>query len=82
MGDSPLISDPLEALEAARLAFEGADDLTMAVEEEFAILDPATLEMTSGYDRLAAASAKVSQRRGSASVPPAPTRGRAGRTRR
>ena len=59
MGDSPLISDPLEALEAARLAFEGADDLTMAVEEEFAILDPATLEMTSGYDRLAAAAADV-----------------------
>ena len=59
MGDSPLISDPLEALEAARLAFEGADDLTMAVEEEFAILDPATLELTSGYDRLAAAAADV-----------------------
>ena len=53
MGDSPLISDPLEALEAARLAFERADDLTMAVEEEFAILDPATLEMTSGYEPLA-----------------------------
>jgi len=59
MGDSPLISDPLEALEAARLAFDGADDLTMAVEEEFAILDPATLEMTPGYEPLAAAAAEV-----------------------
>ena len=59
MGDSPLISDPLEALEVARLAFDGADDLTMAIEEEFAILDPATLEMTPGYERLAAAAAEV-----------------------
>jgi len=59
MGDSPLISDPLEALEAARLTFDGADDLTMAVEEEFAILDPATLEMTPGYEPLAAAAAEV-----------------------
>src|SRR3954451_7862462 len=55
MGDSPLISDPLEALEAARVAFEEADDLTMAVEEEFAVLDPETLEMTPGYEPLAAA---------------------------
>ena len=29
----------------------------MAVEEEFAILDPATLEMTPGFERLAAAAA-------------------------
>src|SRR3954470_16258450 len=55
MGDSPLISDPLKALEAARLAFDEADDLTMAVEEEFAVLDPETLEMTPGYEPLAAA---------------------------
>ena len=58
MGDSPLISDPLEALEAARVAFDEADDFTMAVEEEFAVLDPETLEMTPGYEALAAAAAE------------------------
>ena len=58
MGDSPRISDPLDALAAARAAFDEADDFTMAVEEEFAILDPETLEMTSGFEQLAAAAAR------------------------
>jgi glutamate---cysteine ligase / carboxylate-amine ligase len=51
MGESPKITDPLEALEQARRQFDEADDFTIAVEEEFAILDPATLEMTSGFER-------------------------------
>src|SRR3954447_21345525 len=58
MGDSPRISDPLDALAAARAAFDEADDFTMAVEEEFAILDPETLEMTPGFEELAAAASR------------------------
>jgi glutamate---cysteine ligase / carboxylate-amine ligase len=57
MGDSPKISDPLEALEAARRQFDEADDFTIAIEEEFAILDPDTLEMTAGFERFAEAAA-------------------------
>jgi glutamate---cysteine ligase / carboxylate-amine ligase len=55
MGESPKISDPLAALEHARVSFDEADDFTIAVEEEFAILDPATLELTAGFERFAAA---------------------------
>ena len=55
MGESPKITDPLAALEQARRQFDEAEDFTIAVEEEFAILDPATLEMTSGFERFAEA---------------------------
>src|SRR2546423_15277435 len=55
MGESPKITDPLEALEQARRQFDEAEDFTIAVEEEFAILDPATLEMTPGFERFAEA---------------------------
>jgi glutamate---cysteine ligase / carboxylate-amine ligase len=58
MGESPKITDPLLALEQARRQFEEADDFTIAVEEEFAILDPETLEMTGGFEQLAAAAAE------------------------
>ncbi len=51
MGESPKITDPLAALENARVQFEQAEDFTIAVEEEFAILEPATLEMTPGFER-------------------------------
>src|ERR1700746_2199178 len=51
MGETPKISDPLEALEAARVNFEEGTDFTVGVEEEFAILDPATLDMTPGFER-------------------------------
>jgi carboxylate-amine ligase len=57
VGESPKITDPLEALEHARASFEEADDFTMAVEEEFAILDPETLDMTSGFERFDEAAA-------------------------
>jgi glutamate---cysteine ligase / carboxylate-amine ligase len=51
MGETPKISDPLAALEAAREEFEEGTDFTVGVEEEFAILDPVTLDMTAGFAR-------------------------------
>jgi glutamate---cysteine ligase / carboxylate-amine ligase len=57
MGDSPKITDPLEALEAARRQFDEAEDFTIAIEEEFAILDAESLEMTAGFERFAEAAA-------------------------
>jgi carboxylate-amine ligase len=53
MGESPKITDPLEALEQARRQFDEAEDFTIAMEEEFAIIDPATLAMTAGFERFA-----------------------------
>src|SRR4029078_10817588 len=40
------------ALCAARERFEEATDFTMAVEEEFAILDPVTLDLAHGFERM------------------------------
>ena len=39
-------------LDAARGRFEEATDFTMAVEEEFAILDPASLDLAHGFERM------------------------------
>lgn len=39
-------------LDAARARFEESTDFTMAVEEEFALVDPATLDLVHGFDRL------------------------------
>ena len=39
-------------LDAARGRFEEATDFTMAVEEEFAILDPETLDLAHGFERM------------------------------
>jgi len=39
-------------LDSARTRFEESTDFTMAVEEEFAILDPTTLELAHGFERL------------------------------
>jgi glutamate---cysteine ligase / carboxylate-amine ligase len=58
MGETPKISDPLAALAAAREAFEEGTDFTIGVEEEFAILDPATLDMTAGFERFDAGAAE------------------------
>jgi carboxylate-amine ligase len=55
MGETPKITDPLKALEAARASFEDGTDFTIGVEEEFAILDPASLDMTAGFERIDAA---------------------------
>jgi glutamate---cysteine ligase / carboxylate-amine ligase len=42
-------------LAAAHEAFEASTDLTVGIEEEFAILDPRTLDLASRYDELYAA---------------------------
>jgi glutamate---cysteine ligase / carboxylate-amine ligase len=55
MGETPKISDPIEALAAARAAFADGKDFTVGVEEEFAILDPDRLDMTAGFERIDAA---------------------------
>jgi glutamate---cysteine ligase / carboxylate-amine ligase len=47
--------NPDELLRVAREAFETAEDLTVAVEEEFAILDPETLSLTNRFEELQAA---------------------------
>jgi glutamate---cysteine ligase / carboxylate-amine ligase len=43
---------PDEQLRQARELYEGAQDFTVAVEEEFAILDPATLSLTNRFEEL------------------------------
>jgi len=54
MGDAQRLA-PDEQIAFARDAFENADDLTVAVEEEFALLDPETLELTNRFEELQAA---------------------------
>ena len=44
-----------ELLRLARDQYDAADDFTLAVEEEFAILDPETLELTGRFEHLQAA---------------------------
>ena len=55
MGETPKITDPLEALAAARASFENGDDFTVGVEEEFAILDAGSLDMAPMFERFAEA---------------------------
>jgi glutamate---cysteine ligase / carboxylate-amine ligase len=45
---------PDQQLRQARELYEGAQDFTVAVEEEFAILDPATLSLTNRFEELQA----------------------------
>ena len=54
MGDSQRLS-PEEQISFAREQYEAARDFTVAVEEEFAILDPATLSLTSRFEEFQAA---------------------------
>ncbi len=54
MGDAQRLS-PDEQIRSAREAFEEGRDFTIAVEEEFALLDPATLELTNRFEELKAA---------------------------
>src|SRR5438552_3729982 len=54
MGDTQRLS-PEEQIAFAREQFEAADDFTVAVEEEFAVLDPATLSLTNRFEELQAA---------------------------
>src|SRR5215211_3101334 len=55
MGDTQRLS-PDEQLEFARDAYENGTDFTLAVEEEFAILDPESLELTNRFEDLQQAS--------------------------
>ncbi|MDQ4019664.1 MAG: YbdK family carboxylate-amine ligase [Actinomycetota bacterium] len=51
MGEAQRLS-PDEQLRFAREQFEEADDLTVAVEEEFALLDPESLDLVSRFEEL------------------------------
>jgi glutamate---cysteine ligase / carboxylate-amine ligase len=54
MGDDSQLS-PSEKIDRARDNFESATDFTVAVEEEFALLDPDTLELTNRFEGVQAA---------------------------
>jgi carboxylate-amine ligase len=54
MGDEQRLS-PEEQLRFAREQFDSGTDFTLAVEEEFAILDPETLALTNRFEELQAA---------------------------
>jgi carboxylate-amine ligase len=54
LGDSQRLT-PEEQLRFAREQYENAQDLTLAVEEEFAVLDPETLDLTNRFEDLQAA---------------------------
>src|ERR1051325_2775060 len=54
MGDTQKLS-PDEQIRFAREQFEAAEDFTVAVEEEFAVLDPTTLSLTNRFEELQAA---------------------------
>jgi carboxylate-amine ligase len=54
VGDTQRLT-PEEQISLAREQFEAADDFTVAVEEEFAVLDPATLALTNRFEELQAA---------------------------
>ncbi|MGH3133543.1 MAG: carboxylate-amine ligase, partial [Gaiellaceae bacterium] len=54
MGDEQTLS-PEEQIARARANFETATDFTIAVEEEFAIVDPRTLDLTSRFEHVHAA---------------------------
>jgi carboxylate-amine ligase len=54
MGDEQRLS-PAETIDRARAQFEEATDFTVAVEEEFALLDPQTLDLTNRFEEVQAA---------------------------
>ncbi|MGH3049969.1 MAG: glutamate-cysteine ligase family protein, partial [Gaiellaceae bacterium] len=54
MGDEQKVGYE-ELLARSRVAFEGVPDFTVAVEEEFALLDPATLGLVNRFEELQAA---------------------------
>jgi carboxylate-amine ligase len=56
MGDEQKLS-PDEQIALAREQFENATDFTVAVEEEFAILDPDTLDLSNRFEEVRAAAA-------------------------
>ena len=54
MGDEQRLT-PEEQITRAREQFEAATDFTLAVEEEFAVLDPETLGLVNRFEDLQAA---------------------------
>jgi len=54
MGDEQRLS-PEETIDRARAQFEEATDFTVAVEEEFALLDPETLDLANRFEEVQAA---------------------------
>jgi carboxylate-amine ligase len=56
VGDAQRLS-PEEQIRQARESFDGGQDFTIAVEEEFALLDPETLELTNRFEELKAGAA-------------------------
>src|SRR5918911_1094825 len=54
MGDTQKLS-PDEQIRFAHEAYESGEELTLAVEEEFAVLDPETLELENRFEELQAA---------------------------
>jgi carboxylate-amine ligase len=54
MGDEQRLS-PEETIDRARAQFEEATDFTIAVEEELALLDPETLDLTNRFEEVHAA---------------------------
>jgi len=54
MGDTQKLT-PDEQIRTAREAYEAGKDFTVAVEEEFAVLDPETLELSNRFEELQAA---------------------------
>ena len=59
MGDAQRLS-PEEQVEFARDQFEAGTDFTAAVEEEFALLDPVTLDLVNRFEDVQAAAAGTS----------------------
>src|SRR3989442_2041954 len=54
MGDSQLLT-PDEQIDSASEAYENGSDFTLAVEEDFAVLDPETLSLANRFEDLQAA---------------------------
>jgi carboxylate-amine ligase len=54
MGDTQKLT-PDEQIRTAREAYEAGKDFTLAIEEEFAVLDPETLELSNRFEELQAA---------------------------
>ena len=53
MGDTQKLT-PDEQIRSAREAFDATTDFAVSVEEEFALLDPETLELTNRFEDLEA----------------------------
>ena len=76
MGDEQRLS-PTELIAQSREQFEAATDFTVAVEEEFAILDPESLDLTNRFEDVQAAPA-ARRSRSTSSASSSPLRSKSG----